>query len=163
MDPTLEETAMPGQRERWRPLHEFGYIDRPFRDVRRRLADRPGEIVPESATAQLAGLELTRDVRLAVGDLEIGHQTAWLTIHWEDLRRPDLFPLLDATLEFMPVAAGNRPTTQVALRGQYRPPLGGLGSLADNLAGHRVVEQTVRAFIGVLADHLERALPATAP
>lgn len=151
---------MPEQPERWRPLHEFAYIDRAFRDVRRRLADRPGEIVPESATAQLAGLELTRDVRMVVGDLQIGHQTAWLTIHWEDLRHPGFFPLLDATLEFMPVAAGHRPTTQVALRGQYRPPLGGLGRLADNLAGHRVVEESVRAFLGELAGHLERALPA---
>ena len=152
---------MPDQRERWRPLHEFAYIDRPFRDVRRRLADRPGEIVPDSATAHLAGLELTRDVRLVVGDLQIGHRTAWLTIHWEDLRHPGVFPVLDATLEFMPVAAGVRPTTQVALRGQYRPPLGGLGSLADNLAGHRVVEQSVRAFIGDLAHHLEEALPTS--
>jgi hypothetical protein len=151
---------MSGQPERWRPLHEFVYIDRAFRDVRRCLADRPGEIVPESATAQLAGLELTRDVRMVVGDLQIGHRTAWLTIHWEDLHHPGFFPLLDARLEFMPVGAGHRPTTQVALRGQYRPPLGGLGRLADNLAGHRVVEESVRAFLEALAAHLEGTLPA---
>src|SRR5688572_11346944 len=93
MSPMLEEAAMTGPRERWRPLHEFAYIDRAFRDVRRRLADRPGEIVPGSATAYLAGIDLTRDVHMVVGDLQIGHKTAWLTIHWEDLRHPGLFPL----------------------------------------------------------------------
>jgi hypothetical protein len=163
MSPMLEEAAMTGPRERWRPLHEFAYIDRAFRDVRRRLADRPGEIVPGSATAYLAGIDLTRDVHMVVGDLQIGHKTAWLTIHWEDLRHPGLFPLLDATLEFMPVGAGHRPTTQVGLRGQYRPPLGGLGGLADSLAGNRVVQQSVQAFLGELAVHLEEALPANVP
>lgn len=160
MSPTLEEVVVTGPHERWHPLHEFAYIDRAFRDVRRRLADRPGEVIPDSATAHLGGLDLTRDIRMVVGDLQIGHRTAWLAIRWEDLRHPGLFPLLDATLEFMPVPAGHRPTTQVALRGQYRPPLGGLGGLADDLAGHRVVEQSVRAFIEELAGHLEAALPA---
>jgi hypothetical protein len=160
MSPTLEEAVMTGPRERWQPLHEFAYIDRAFRDVRRLLADRPGEVVPDSATAHLGGLDLIRHVRMVMGELQIGHRTAWLTIHWEDLRHPGLFPFLDATLEFMPVAAGNRPTTQVALRGRYRPPLGGLGSLADSLVGHRVVEQSVRVFIEELARHLEAALPA---
>ena len=148
--------------EDWRPVHEFAYIDRAFRDVRRRLADRPGEIFPESATASVAGLDLARDVRMVVGELQIGHRTAWLTIHWEDRRHPGLFPLLDATLEFRPVA-GRRPTTQVALRGQYRPPLGGLGDVADNLVGNKIVQQSVRVFLEELADHLERALPVNVP
>ena len=146
--------------ERWRPVHEFAYLDRAFRDVRRRLADRPGEIFPESVLARVAGLDLIRDVRMVVGELQIGHRTAWLTIHWEDRRHPGLFPLLDATLEFMPVA-GRCPTTQVALRGRYRPPLGGLGEMADNLVGSRIAQQSVRAFLEELADHLEAALPAS--
>jgi hypothetical protein len=145
--------------EDWRPVHEFAYVDRAFRDVRRRLADRPGEIFPDSATASVAGLDLTRDVRMVVGELQIGHRTAWLAIHWEDRRHPGLFPLLDASLEFMPVAAV-RPTTQVALRGRYRPPLGGLGEVADNLVGNRIVQESVRVFLEQLASQLEGALPA---
>jgi hypothetical protein len=169
MESSPEEDAMAVQRavlnseheaERARPLHEFAYIDRPFRDVRRRLADRPDEIVPAAASARLAGLDLSRDLRLSVGDLQIGHRTAWLTVGWEDPRHPGLFPRLCATLEFMPVAAGHRATTQVGLRGHYEPPLGRMGALADTLVGHTIVVRSVRAFLGELATHLEQALPA---
>ena len=145
---------------RWRPVHEFASLERPFRDVRRCLADRPGEIFPESTTASVAGLNLARDVRMVVGELQIGHRTAWLAIHWEDRRHPGWFPILEATLEFMPLA-GRRPTTQVALRGRYRPPLGGLGEMADNLVGNKIVQQSVQIFLEELANHLEAAVPAS--
>ena len=106
--------------------------------------------------------ELARLPRcLAIGELQIGHRTAWQTIHWEDRRHPGLFPLLEATLEFIPVAV-RRPTTQVALRGRYPPPLGGLGGVADNIVGNRVARQSVHAFLDELADHLEAALPVNA-
>lgn len=149
--------------ERWRTLHHFAYIDRPFRDVRRYLAAGPQRIAAESAKARLAGLDLNRDIRMVLGDLQVGVHSARLPIHWEDGRHPGLFPLLDATLEFVPVAAGRRPTTQVGLFGHYQPPLGHLGALGDTLAGNRVVLESVEGFLEDVTVHLERAIPPVAP
>ena len=147
--------------ERWRTLHEFYEVDRPFRDVRRFLAAQPQWIAAGSAQARVAGLDLARDVRMVVGDLQSGPHSARAPIHWEDSRHPALFPLLEATLEFAPVA-GRRPTTQIGFFARYQPPLGSLGTLGDTLVGGRVVLESVVAFLDDLAHRLEQALPPPA-
>jgi hypothetical protein len=144
--------------DRWRTLHEFVEVDRPFRDVRRFLAAQPPWIAAGSAQARVAGLDLDRDVRMVVGDLQSGPHSARVPLHWEDSRHPALFPLLEATLEFAPVA-GRRPTTQIGFFGRYRPPLGSLGSLGDTLVGSHVVLESVVAFLDDLAQRLEQAVP----
>src|SRR5687767_4214694 len=98
-------TSMPhdAHPEQWRTLHEFTEVDRAFRDVRRYVAGAPESVVAGSAQAKVAGLDLDRDVRMVVGDVQIGPHTARIPVHWEDLRHPALFPLLDGTLEFAPV------------------------------------------------------------
>lgn len=144
--------------ERWRTLHEFVEVDRAFRDVRRYVAAEPDCIAAGSAQAKVAGLDLDRDLRMVVGDVQIGPHTARIPIHWEDRRHPALFPLLDATLEFAPVA-GRHPITQIGFLGRYRPPLGPLGTLGDSLAGSHVVLESVVAFLTDLATRLEQAIP----
>jgi hypothetical protein len=153
-------TSMPGDAhpERWRTLHEFAEVDRAFRDVRRYVAAEPECIVATSAQAEVAGLGLDRDIRMIVGGVQIGSHSARIPIHWEDLRHPALFPLLDATLEFSPVP-GRRPITQIAFLGRYRPPLGPLGRLGDSLAGGQVVLESVVAFLTDLVTRLEQAIP----
>lgn len=157
----------------WRTIRHFAYVDRPFRDVRRTVADAPQRILagPSGSTdgeaeprAELrvrrAGLDLTRDVRMVVlGDVEIGVHSARLPIRWEDATHPQLFPILDATLEVAPVRAGRHAMTQLGLFGRYRPPLGRLGGLADNLAGHRIVVESVERFLDDLVDRFEATLP----
>lgn len=144
--------------DRWRTLHEFAEIDRAFRDVRRYVAAEPECIVARSAQAKVAGLDLDRDLCMVVSDLQIGPHTARIPIHWEDLRHPALFPLLEATLEFAPVA-GRRPITQIGFLGRYRPPLGPLGTIGDSLAGSRMVLESVVAFLTDLVTRLEQAIP----
>jgi hypothetical protein len=144
--------------ERWRKLHEFTYVDRPFRDVRRLLAGQPQCVLAGSLTAQFGGLDLNRDVRMVIGEIGIGVHSVRLPIQWEDARHPGLFPLLEATLEFVPVAAGRRPTTQIGLFGRYRPPLGHIGAVADGLAGSRIVTESVQTFLDDLAERLEHEL-----
>lgn len=152
--------SMPGDThpERWRTLHEFAEVDRAFRDVRRYLAATPECVAAGSASAKVAGLDLDRNIRIVVGDLQVGPHTARIPIHWEDRRHPALFPLLDATLEFGPVA-GRRPITQIAFLGRYRPPLGALGALGDSLAGSRVVLESVVAFLTDIVARLEQSIP----
>ena len=144
--------------ERWRTLHEFAEVDRAFRDVRRYVAATPECIAAGSAHAKLAGLVLDRDLRMVVGDVQISPHTARIPLHWEDLRHPALFPLLEATLEFAPVA-GRRPITQIAFLGRYRPPLGPIGTLGDSLAGSRLVLESVVDFLTDLVARLEQAIP----
>lgn len=144
--------------ERWRTLHEFAEIDRAFRDVRRYVAGAPERTLAGSAQAKVAGLDFDRNIRMVAGDVQIGLHTVRIPIHWEDLRHPALFPLLDATLEFAPVA-GRRPITQIRFLGRYRPPLGSLGRLGDSLAGSHVVLESVVAFLTDLATRLEQEIP----
>jgi hypothetical protein len=152
--------SMPGDAhpERWRTLHEFAEVDRAFRDVRRHVARAPECIAATAASAKVAGLDLDRDIRMVVGELQVSPHTARIPIHWEDRHHPALFPILEATLEFAP-ATGRRPITRIAFLGRYRPPLGALGSLGDSLAGGRVVLESVVAFLSDLVARLEEAIP----
>ena len=162
----------PGCRE----IRHFAYVDRPFRDVRRSIAAAPQRILagpPHPAggnpapTAELrvrrGGFDLGRDVRMILGDIEVGVHSARLPIRWEDATRPGLFPILDATLEIAPVRAGRHAMTQLGLFGRYRPPFGRLGGLADDLAGHRIVVESVERFLDDLVARFEADLPEPEP
>lgn len=156
----------------WRTIRHFAYVDRPFRDVRRAMAAAPqrmlaspsgstdGEAEPRAELrVRRARLDLTREVRMVLGDVEIGVRSASLPIRWEDATHPELFPILDAVLEVEPVPAGRHAMTQLGLLGRYRPPLGRLGGLADNLAGHRIVAESVERFLDDLVDRFQATLP----
>jgi hypothetical protein len=161
----------------WRAIRYFAYLDRAFRDVRRALAADPQQILAgpsrspgdgESAPVtelrvRRAGFDLTRDVRMAIGEIEIGMHSARLPLRWEDATHPQLFPILDAVLEIAPVHAGRRTMTQLGLRGHYRPPFGRLGGLADSLAGQRIVVESVERFLDHFVERLGADLPEPEP
>ena len=160
----------------WRPVRHFAYVDRAFSQVRSYLAAAPSRLLGDNLAAdgerggqltdlhlQRAGVDVSRNVRVLLGDIEIAPRCIRIPLHWEDARRPGLFPVLAATLEIAPVASGPRPTTQLLLAGRYGPPLGRLGALADTVAGHRVVLESVERFLDGLTDRLERDLPKPAP
>jgi hypothetical protein len=96
---------------------------------------------------------------MVMGDLQVGIHNARLPLRWEDAAHPELFPILDATFELAPVSAGRHPMTQLGLFGRYRPPFGRFGSLADTLAGQRIVLESLEGFLDELARRLERELP----
>ena len=177
MTDTAATTPPTGHSERWRTVRQFAYVDRAFRDVRRYVTAAPARIIgggrpdallaPDGPGTELhvrrAGLDLARHVRMVMGELQVGIHNARLPIRWEDASRPELFPILDATFELAPVSAGRRPMTQLGLRGRYQPPRGRFGSLADTLAGRRIVLESVEGFLDELAARLEREVPAYEP
>jgi hypothetical protein len=160
----------------WRTIRHFAYVERPFRDVRRAVADAPQRLLADASASngadpapvaelriRRAGLDLARDVRMVIGDVQVGIHSARLPIQWEDATRPSLFPILEATLEIAPVRAGRHAMTQLGLFGQYRPPFGRLGGLADNLAGHGIVVASVEQFLNELVGRFEAILPPPEP
>jgi hypothetical protein len=170
-----DDSSPVASRDGWRTIRHFAYVDRPFRDVRRAIAAAPQRIlagVPQAGgaapepTAELrvrrAGFDIGRDVRMVLGDIDVGIHSARLPLRWEDATRPALFPILDATVEVAPVNAGHRPMTQLGLLGSYRPPFGRFGALADNLAGHGIVVESVERFLDDLVDRVQAitAVPA---
>ena len=162
------EPDQTAQSDGWRTIRHFAYLDRPFRDVRRALAAAPQQILagPSGSTelrVRRAGVDLARDVRMIVGDIEIGIHSARLPLRWEDATHPELFPILDATLEVAPVHAGRHALTQLGLFGRYRPPFGRLGGLADSLAGRTIVVGSVEQFLDDLVDRFHADLPEPEP
>jgi hypothetical protein len=154
----------------WRSIRHFAYMERPFRDVRLAVAAAPQGLLAQPAASngsdlaelrvRRAGLDLARDVRISIGDVQVGIHSARLPLWWEDATRPGLFPILEATLEIAPVRAGRHAMTQLGLFGRYRPPFGRLGALADGVAGHRIVVESVERFLDELVDRFEATLPA---
>ena len=162
---TANESGPAADPPGWRKIRHFAYVDRSFRDLRRAVATAPQRILAGSSELRVrrVGFDLARDVRMILGDIEIGIHSARLPIRWEDAAHPGLFPILDGTLEVAPVRAGRHPMTQLGLFGRYRPPLGRLGGLADNVAGHRIAVESVERCLDDLVARFEADLPATTP
>ena len=68
----------------------------------------------------------------------------------------DLFPALDGNLELRELADGS---TELALVGSYRPPLGRTGEVLDQILLNRVARGTVRSFVSQLAIAISAPLP----
>lgn len=78
---------------------------------------------------------------------------AWvLPFHWRPTGPAALFPQIEAELQVAPLGANE---VRLSFSGHYRPPLGEVGHLADAVLMHRVVERSVRVFLGTLADDLQ--------
>jgi hypothetical protein len=138
------------------------YVDRAFDRVRSYVTASPDCLLGDGVTGvpvRWAGLELSRNVRVTGGDLEMGSRFARLPLQWADARRPGCFPVLDAMLEINPAVSGGRPTTQLVLSGSYRPPFGRFGAAADVLFGRYLVHRSVDRFVAGLVGALEREIP----
>lgn len=64
----------------------------------------------------------------------------------------ELFPTLEGEIELAPM--GDE-LTQVTLRGNYKPPLGALGKVANKALLHRVAEGSIKHFLDELAASIE--------
>lgn len=94
---------------------------------------------------------LAREVQLDIGIAEIHSMGLVYPVHWTAPGAGVLFPEMKA--ELILSKAGAR-QTRLTLRGNYEPPLGAVGRLADRAGLHRVAEATVSDW----ADRLAAAL-----
>ena len=89
---------------------------------------------------------------------------AWvLPFHWRAIGAAALFPQIEAELQVAPLGDGE---VRISLSGNYRPPLGEVGHVADAVLLHRLAERSMRVFLTTLADGLlavSRAAAAPPP
>lgn len=85
---TANEPGPAADPQGWREIRHFAYMDRPFRNVRRAVATAPQRILAGSSELRVrrVGFDLARDVRMILGDVEIGIHSARLPIRWEETR-----------------------------------------------------------------------------
>lgn len=155
-----------------REIRCYHYVARPYADVKAALTHDPVGFLRRATAAaatraedlvarlkfELAGIEVDRDVMLEV-DVDTTHKppaalalpAMAMTIHWHAARNATLFPAMRAELTVYPLSADE---TQLDLHGWYTPPGGLLGSAADALVGHRVVEAAFHRFLEDVCERL---------
>lgn len=162
-----------------RTLRCYQYVNRPYTSVRTLLHDRPLELLRRATTSAVARTrELASNLRIELDGVELAvavsmhlrgvHDDEGLaglspvthvTIGWEAARSPSLFPLMSADLSAWPLTSFE---TQIALEGDYTPPLGMLGIAIDAAVGHRIAEATVHRLLEDVVEQIRLELPATA-
>jgi hypothetical protein len=103
------------------------------------------------------GTSLGRTVQLELGAFERRSDVSRLPLRWVAKEHASLFPTMEAELQLCEVGPAE---TEVRLVGEYEPPLGPLGAVADRMAGHRVAERSVHDFVEGVADRLRGRLTA---
>jgi hypothetical protein len=91
-------------------------------------------------------------VRVSVVEPVYRADTMSVGMRWEATGTTGgLFPVLDATITISPApepaAPAGRESSQLALAGTYRPPLGRLGARLDTAILHRVANATIRSVL----------------
>jgi hypothetical protein len=91
---------------------------------------------------------LAKAVRPEVGEpLDDGPGDVRIPVSWVATGASGLFPRFDGELVISEIEAE---LTQVAFRGSYDPPLGGVGQALDRVLLHRVAEATIKRFVDAL-------------
>jgi len=160
-----------------RTLRFYGYVERPYEQVRTLLRAEPLALLARATTSAanrarqlvahlrvgLGGVEIGVDVRTTVRQIREEEPLAGLQpvtcveLAWEAVRAPGLFPLMHATLSAWPTLSSE---TQLEIEGEYQPPFRGLGNTLDALLLHRVAQASVHRFLEDTIAEIGRELPA---
>ncbi len=111
----------------------------------------------------IAGFDVGRNVvvhvlkanRHATPPGHIADRATEFEIEWHAEKAAALFPAMRASLTVYPLS---RDETQLQLRGEYDPPGGIFGTVADRLVGHRIAEASVHTFLDALARRMNEEL-----
>jgi len=167
-------------------------VNRPYDQVRPLLLTDPLRLLQRATTSAvarcnstiatlrlpLAGLEIGVDVRVHVRSIRDEAEPAAdarpvtrVTLSWEAIRRPGIFPAMLAELSARPVFTDQTELsdrTELSIDGSYWLPLGHVGNALDATIGHRIAESAVGRLLGDLVEEIQDELPvlgasATAP
>ena len=131
-----------------------------FRSATHAAASR-SQSVAAALEVDIAGLKVMKDVDISVKDVQEDATGARstprtrLAIEWAAASSPGLFPLMKAELAIYPLTGTE---TQLDFSGEYRPPMGWLGSAVDAVAGHKIAEASVHRFVSQVAEYLRSTL-----
>jgi hypothetical protein len=150
-------------------LRYYVELDLPTEQVQSALLDSPSTWLPaladgaaERAEPLLAEigvgpsrLRVARRVTVRLGQPVQFPSKLSLPMTWEPGRR--LLPRLDGELE---LGTLGKDRTQLAINGNYDPPLGTVGRTINRFALHRVAEATIKDFLDRVAATLQAAAPS---
>lgn len=108
-----------------------------------------------TAHVPLLGVEVAADAVVTVGDVEHGSgpiPSLCVPIGWRSPRHPHALPVMEALLEAFPTSER---TTELAIAGEYEPPLGTVGVIADHRVMHRVTSEVVEALLEAIAREIK--------
>ena len=148
-------------------VYYYVHLETPFEDAAARLdhvlgsfgefagdAYREGESIRAKAGPRGASSAVAKTVEIEVHRRVRINSSIAVPMTWTATGTPSLFPKLEGDL----ILAGVGPhITQVALRGTYTPPLGGVGRALDRMLLHHVAEATVKSFVDRVARGLGEA------
>jgi hypothetical protein len=171
------ERALGRPMSRSRTLRYYGYVDRPYEEVRALIQSRAGDLFQHATnTASKRAQELVARLSASMGVIEVGVDVridvakeagdegagglppvTRLAVRWKGAKRASLFPSMSAQLSISPMAFTE---TRVEFEGTYEPPLGVIGDLLDAAAGHQVAEATVHRFVNDVIEQIRLELPS---
>ena len=143
------------------PLYHYEYVPALYEDVVELFRQRAAAVLqPATARAAVRAREVVSTLHVQLGRFEVGREIhielddlvteplrrARLPLRWRAEHGASLFPAVEAQLEFAALS-DKPPSTQIWLVGNYTPPLGAAGAVADDAIGHRVAEAAVHRFV----------------
>lgn len=151
-------------------------VNRAYEDVSMLLRREPLDLLQRATTTasararslatslrvELAGLEVSVDVRLYVRGIRDGEKIAGvlpalrIELTWEAIHNRALFPSMLAEILVWPPSARE---TQIEIHGVYWTPMGPIGTALDAAVGHRIAEAAVYRFLSDVVAQLHRELP----
>jgi hypothetical protein len=119
------------------------------------FADDRGRHLLAEVGFPVDGHRVSKNVEIEVGMPVASDGKTWIPIAWRATGPSNLFPILDAELEF---ASLGTQLTQLSLSGRYQPPFGLVGRTIDKALLSRVAEATIKDFVDRLARAIEARL-----
>jgi hypothetical protein len=153
-------------------IHCYEYVNRPYEEVSEALVlGAVGIFQRATSSAAVRATSLVSKLKVTIAGLEVGKNVVvrvvrvdrhakipqtttdatQLELEWHAETERALFPSMHATLTAYPLSPNE---TQLDLDGQYDPPGGILGEVADRLVGHRLAEASVHKFLQDVAGRL---------
>jgi len=100
--------------------------------------------------------EFAKDVVVTLGEPNHESFLTRVPLQWH-VPGSSVFPVFEGFFEIQPEASWQ---IQLAIIGDYRPPLGAVGALIDAAAGRKIAEATIRHLLNEISSVVQDPVPA---